>query len=91
MVGKGARLFKEGIGQVPLKLVASQAFSTGVLSLTYAAVLAHLVGVLAPSVELLSLARPAFAEPRPVVLLQHRTDDPWRLEQVLWQRRLRAC
>ena len=36
VVGKGARLFEEGIGQVPLKLVASRTFSTGVLSLTYA-------------------------------------------------------
>ena len=36
VVGTGARLFEEGIGQVPLKLVASKSFSTGVLSLTYA-------------------------------------------------------
>ncbi len=36
VVGKGARLFEEGIGQVPLKLVASKTFSTGVLSLSYA-------------------------------------------------------
>jgi dihydrofolate reductase len=36
VVGEGARLFEEGIGQVPLKLVASRTFSTGVLSLTYA-------------------------------------------------------
>ena len=36
VVGKGARLFEEGMGQVPLKLVESKTFSTGVLSLTYA-------------------------------------------------------
>src|SRR5947208_548740 len=36
VLGTGARLFEEGIGQVPLKLVASKTFSTGVLSLTYA-------------------------------------------------------
>ncbi|MND04883.1 hypothetical protein D3C83_253570 [compost metagenome] len=36
VVGQGARLFEEGIGQVPLKLVASKTLSTGVLSLTYA-------------------------------------------------------
>ena len=36
VVGQGARLFEEGIGQVPLTLVASKTFSTGVLSLTYA-------------------------------------------------------
>jgi dihydrofolate reductase len=36
VVGKGAKLFEEGIGQVPLKLVASKTFGTGVLSLTYA-------------------------------------------------------
>ena len=35
VVGKGQRLFEEGIGQVPLKLVASKTFSTGVLYLTY--------------------------------------------------------
>ena len=35
VVGSGKRLFEEGIGQVPLKLVDSKAFSTGVLSLTY--------------------------------------------------------
>ena len=35
-VGRGQRLFDEGIGQVPLKLVASRTFSTGVLYLTYA-------------------------------------------------------
>jgi len=36
VVGKGAKLFEEGMGQVPLKLVASRTFSTGVLYLTYA-------------------------------------------------------
>jgi dihydrofolate reductase len=36
VVGSGKRLFEEGIGQVPLKLVESKTFSTGVLSLAYA-------------------------------------------------------
>jgi dihydrofolate reductase len=35
VVGKGKRLFENGGGQTPLKLVQSQTFSTGVLSLTY--------------------------------------------------------
>jgi dihydrofolate reductase len=35
VVGSGKRLFDDGIGQVPLKLVDSKTFSTGVLSLTY--------------------------------------------------------
>jgi dihydrofolate reductase len=36
VVGTGARLFEAGIGRMPLKLIASRTFSTGVLSLTYA-------------------------------------------------------
>ena len=36
VVGHGKRLFENGIGQVPLKLVESKTFSTGVLSLNYA-------------------------------------------------------
>ncbi len=36
VVGSGKRLFEEGTGQVPLKLVDSKTFSTGVLYLTYA-------------------------------------------------------
>jgi dihydrofolate reductase len=36
VVGAGKRLFEDGIGQVPLKLVDSKTFSTGVLSLNYA-------------------------------------------------------
>jgi dihydrofolate reductase len=36
VVGKGKRLFEGQIGQVPLKLVESQTFSTGVLALNYA-------------------------------------------------------
>jgi dihydrofolate reductase len=36
VVGSGKRLFEQGSGQVPLKLVESKTFSTGVLSLTYA-------------------------------------------------------
>jgi len=35
VVGSGKRLFDDGIGQVPLKLVDSKTFSTGVLSLIY--------------------------------------------------------
>src|SRR5205085_4151087 len=35
VIGSGKRLFDEGSGQIPLKLVDSQIFSTGVLSLTY--------------------------------------------------------
>ena len=35
VVGKGKRLFENGSAQTPLKLVQSQTFSTGVLSLTY--------------------------------------------------------
>ena len=36
VVGSGRRLFKDGRDQVPLQLVDSKTFSTGVLSLTYA-------------------------------------------------------
>lgn len=36
VVGRGRRLFEDGSDQVPLKLVDSKTFSTGVLSLTYA-------------------------------------------------------
>jgi dihydrofolate reductase len=36
VVGKGKRLFDNGIGQVPLQLVESRTFGTGVLSLNYA-------------------------------------------------------
>jgi len=36
VVGAGKRLFEDGIGRVPLTLVESKTFSTGVLSLTYA-------------------------------------------------------
>jgi dihydrofolate reductase len=36
VVGSGKRLFEEDSGQVPLKLVESKTFSTGVLSLAYA-------------------------------------------------------
>jgi dihydrofolate reductase len=36
VVGKGKRLFEGQIGQVPLKLVESETFSTGVLALNYA-------------------------------------------------------
>jgi dihydrofolate reductase len=35
VVGRGRRLFENGIGEMPLELVASQTFSTGVLDLTY--------------------------------------------------------
>lgn len=35
VVGSGARLFENGIGQVPLELTASRTFATGVLDLTY--------------------------------------------------------
>jgi dihydrofolate reductase len=35
VVGHGLRLFPDDGSQVPLKLVASQTFETGVLSLTY--------------------------------------------------------
>jgi hypothetical protein len=35
-VGRGKRLFDNGSGQIPLDLVKSTTFSTGVLSLTYA-------------------------------------------------------
>ena len=35
VVGSGKRLFEEGMGQVPLKLVESKTYDTGVLSLTY--------------------------------------------------------
>jgi dihydrofolate reductase len=35
VVGSGKRLFEEGTGQVPLKLLSSQTFSTGVLHLSY--------------------------------------------------------
>jgi dihydrofolate reductase len=34
-VGRGKRLFPDGFDQVPLELVESEAFPTGVLSLTY--------------------------------------------------------
>jgi len=36
VVGRGKRLFDNGSGQIPLDLVKSTTFSTGVLSLTYA-------------------------------------------------------
>ena len=36
VVGTGKRLFDDGIGKVPLKLVESKTFTTGVLSLRYA-------------------------------------------------------
>lgn len=35
VVGRGRRLFENGISETPLELVASQRFSTGVLDLTY--------------------------------------------------------
>jgi len=35
VVGSGKRLFEDGTGQVPLKLVESRTFSTGVVALTY--------------------------------------------------------
>jgi len=35
VVGSGKRLFEQGSGRVPLKLVESKTFSTGVLALTY--------------------------------------------------------
>jgi dihydrofolate reductase len=35
VVGSGKRLFPDGSAQTPLKLVSSETFSTGVLSLTY--------------------------------------------------------
>jgi len=35
VVGKGKRLFEDGTDQVPLRLVDSKTFSTGVLALTY--------------------------------------------------------
>jgi dihydrofolate reductase len=35
LVGKGRRLYESENGQVPLKLVSSKTFTTGVLSLTY--------------------------------------------------------
>jgi dihydrofolate reductase len=35
LVGSGKRLFEEGTGQVLLKLLSSQTFSTGVLHLIY--------------------------------------------------------
>ena len=35
VVGSGAKLFENGIGQVPLELVDSRTFETGVLDLTY--------------------------------------------------------
>ena len=35
VVGSGAKLFEEGTGQVPLELVDSRTFQTGVLDLTY--------------------------------------------------------
>jgi dihydrofolate reductase len=35
VVGSGARLFENGIGQVPLELADSRTFSTGVVDLTY--------------------------------------------------------
>jgi dihydrofolate reductase len=38
VVGRGARLFPDGGEQVPLKLVDSRTFKTGVLALTYAPV-----------------------------------------------------
>jgi dihydrofolate reductase len=34
-VRKGRRLFDEGEGPIPLRLLSSQAFSTGVLNLAY--------------------------------------------------------
>jgi dihydrofolate reductase len=36
VVGRGKRLFEDGFDQIPLNLVKSTTFSTGVLSLTYA-------------------------------------------------------
>lgn len=36
VVGAGKRLFEEGIGELPLNLVDSRAFKTGVVSLAYA-------------------------------------------------------
>jgi dihydrofolate reductase len=36
VVGRGKRLFEDGSDQIPLNLVKSTTFSTGVLSLTYA-------------------------------------------------------
>ena len=36
VVGAGKRLFEEGIGELPLELVDSRAFKTGVVSLSYA-------------------------------------------------------
>src|SRR5205807_3573896 len=35
VVGSGKRLFEEGTGQVPLKLLSSKTFGTGVLHLIY--------------------------------------------------------
>lgn len=37
VVGTGDRLFQDGMGQVPLRLLSSSTFSTGVVHLTYAA------------------------------------------------------
>jgi dihydrofolate reductase len=35
VVGSGKKLFEDGMGKIPLKLVESKTFSTGVLALTY--------------------------------------------------------
>lgn len=35
MIGSGKRLFSEPDGQLPLTLTSSEAFSTGVVQLTY--------------------------------------------------------
>ncbi|WP_336206989.1 dihydrofolate reductase family protein [Nonomuraea sp. LPB2021202275-12-8] len=35
VIGSGQRLFEDGIGEIPLKLTASESFNTGVLDLTY--------------------------------------------------------
>ena len=38
VVGSGKRLFSESDGQVPLTLTGTEAFSTGVVHLSYAAI-----------------------------------------------------
>jgi dihydrofolate reductase len=40
VVGSGAKLFENGMASVPLELVASRTFATGVLDLTYSPVAA---------------------------------------------------
>ena len=35
VVGTGKRLFEDGMGKIPLTLLSSKTFNTGVLSLTY--------------------------------------------------------